>query len=100
MTPNITLRSSSGKPIAELPLSKFATPHTEKEFIHIDRLPDGTWRLLFNVRGPDGKQINTATEEGVGLDLSTTIKLLLEIEVPLHAVDDADAGHHRANADR
>lgn len=57
MTPNITLRSSSGKPIAELPLSKFATPHTEKEFIHIDRLPDGTWRLLFNVRGPDGKQI-------------------------------------------
>lgn len=32
-----------------LNLSKFATPKTEKEFIHLDKLPDGTWRLLYNV---------------------------------------------------
>jgi hypothetical protein len=41
----------------ELELSKFATPRTEKEFIHLDKLPDGTWRLLFNVEGIDIKQI-------------------------------------------
>ncbi len=33
-----------------LALSKFATPNVEQEFIHLDKLPDGTWRLLFNVK--------------------------------------------------
>lgn len=33
-----------------LELSKFATPKTDKEFIHFDKLPDGTWRLLYNVK--------------------------------------------------
>jgi hypothetical protein len=37
-----------------LELSKAATPKTEKEFIHFDKLQDGTWRLLFNVKdAPD-----------------------------------------------
>lgn len=37
-----------------LELSKFATPKTDKEFIHLDKLPDGTWRLLYNVKdAPD-----------------------------------------------
>lgn len=36
-----------------LELSKFATPRTSKEFIHLDKLEDGTWRLLFNVRDID-----------------------------------------------
>jgi len=41
----------------ELELSKFATPAVEKEFIHFDKLPDGTWRLLFNVEGHEVKDI-------------------------------------------
>jgi hypothetical protein len=41
----------------ELELSKFATPKTGKEFIHLDKLPDGTWRLLFNVDGVDIKNV-------------------------------------------
>lgn len=41
----------------ELELSKFATPKVDKEFIHFDKLPDGTWRLLFNVEGIDVQQI-------------------------------------------
>lgn len=41
----------------ELELSKFATPKVEKEFIHFDKLPDGTWRLLFNVEGVDIQDI-------------------------------------------
>jgi len=40
-----------------LDLSKAATPKTEKEFIHLDKLPDGTWRLLFNVKGVDIQQV-------------------------------------------
>lgn len=40
-----------------LELSKFATPKTDKEFIHLDKLPDGTWRLLFNVKDADIQQI-------------------------------------------
>jgi hypothetical protein len=41
----------------ELELSKFATPKVDKEFIHFDKLPDGTWRLLFNVEGVDIQDI-------------------------------------------
>lgn len=44
-----------------LELSKFATPKTEKEFIHFDKLPDGSWRLLFNVSGVDVKDISALT---------------------------------------
>jgi hypothetical protein len=38
-----------------LDLSKFATPAVEKEFIHLDKLPDGSWRLLMNVSTPEGR---------------------------------------------
>lgn len=38
-----------------LDLSKFATPAVDKEFIHLDRLADGSWRLLMNVNTPDGR---------------------------------------------
>lgn len=41
-----------------LELSKFATPKTEKEFIHLDKLPDGTWRLLMNVNGVDVQNVS------------------------------------------
>lgn len=34
-----------------LEITKFATPAVEKEFIHLDKMPDGSWRLLFNVEG-------------------------------------------------
>ena len=44
-----------------LELSKFATPKTEKEFIHLDKLPDGTWRLLYNVVGTDIKNVYALT---------------------------------------
>ena len=44
--PAIKLRGTD----VSLELSKFATPKTEKEFIHLDKLPDGTWRLLYNVK--------------------------------------------------
>lgn len=32
----------------ELQLSKAASPRTGKKFIHLDELPDGTWRLLYS----------------------------------------------------
>lgn len=38
-----------------LDLSKFATPNVEKEFIHLDRMTDGSWRLLMNVHTVDGR---------------------------------------------
>jgi len=38
-----------------LDLSKFATPNVEKEFIHLDRMTDGSWRLLMNVHTADGR---------------------------------------------
>jgi len=44
-----------------LELSKFATPKTDKEFIHLDKLPDGTWRLLYNVVGTDIKNVSALT---------------------------------------
>lgn len=44
-----------------LELSKFATPKTGKEFIHLDKLPDGTWRLLYNVDGTDVQSITALT---------------------------------------
>jgi hypothetical protein len=38
-----------------LDLSKFATPAVDKEFIHLDKMTDGSWRLLMNVNTPDGR---------------------------------------------
>lgn len=43
--------------LAILNITKFATPRTEKEFIHLDKLADGTWRLLFNVQSVDIKDV-------------------------------------------
>lgn len=40
-----------------LEITKFATPQVEKEFIHFDRLPDGTWRLLFNLEDHEIRDI-------------------------------------------
>jgi hypothetical protein len=42
-----------------LELTKFATPMVEKQFIHLDQLPDGTWRLLFNLEGHDVQDIES-----------------------------------------
>jgi len=42
-----------------LELTKFATPAVEKQFIHFDELPDGTWRLLFNLEGHDVQDIES-----------------------------------------
>jgi hypothetical protein len=44
-----------------LELSKFATPKTDKEFIHFDKLSDGSWRLLFNVKDTDIQNITALT---------------------------------------
>jgi hypothetical protein len=44
-----------------LELSKFATPKTDKEFIHLDKLPDGSWRLLYNLEGTDIKNVKSLT---------------------------------------
>jgi len=44
-----------------LELSKFATPRVQTEFIHLDKLPDGTWRLLYNVKDTDIKDITALT---------------------------------------
>jgi hypothetical protein len=38
-----------------LDISKFATPNVQKEFIHLDKLADGTWRLLMNVNTDSGR---------------------------------------------
>lgn len=32
----------------ELVLSKVTSVKTNKEMIHLDKLPDGTWRLIYN----------------------------------------------------
>lgn len=44
--------------MAELEITKYATPNVEKEFMHLDKLPDGTWRLLVNIMGEDGTRID------------------------------------------
>lgn len=50
----------TGTPVV-IELSKFATPRVEREFIHLDRLPDGTWRLLFNVKDVDVAAVQALT---------------------------------------
>jgi len=32
----------------ELELSKVTAVRTDKQMIHLDELPDGTWRLIYN----------------------------------------------------
>ena len=42
----------------ELILSKVTAVKLEKNMIHLDELPDGTWRLIYNINMiPDLKQI-------------------------------------------
>lgn len=33
----------------ELELSKVTSVRTDKRMIHLDQLPDGTWRLIYNI---------------------------------------------------
>ncbi|KKM88919.1 hypothetical protein LCGC14_1253830 [marine sediment metagenome] len=33
----------------ELELSKATAVRTQKQMIHLDQLPDGTWRLIYNL---------------------------------------------------
>jgi hypothetical protein len=35
------IEGSAANIVKALPLSKFATPHTKKQFIHLDQLEDG-----------------------------------------------------------
>jgi hypothetical protein len=46
-------------PAEVLEITKFATPAVEKQFIHFDQLPDGTWRLLFNLEGHEVSNIES-----------------------------------------
>lgn len=46
----------------ELPLSKATAVKTEKQMIHLDQLPDGTWRLIYNSNLiPDFTQVKSLT---------------------------------------
>ena len=43
----------------ELPLSKVTVVRTDKQMIHFDQLPDGTWRLIYNENTiPDITKVN------------------------------------------
>jgi hypothetical protein len=42
----------------ELELSKVTAVKTDKQMIHLDQLPDGTWRLIYNANLiPDIKKL-------------------------------------------
>lgn len=43
---SIVIKTKSGD--TELPLSKVTLARTDKQMIHIDQLPDGTWRMIYN----------------------------------------------------
>lgn len=46
----------------ELELSKVVAVKTDKQMIHIDPLPDGTWRLIYNSKLiPDFKDVEGFT---------------------------------------
>lgn len=46
----------------ELELSKATTVRTDKRMIHLDELPDGTWRLIWNADMiPDFTKIEALT---------------------------------------
>lgn len=44
----------------ELVLSKATAVRTDKQMIHLDQLPDGTWRLIYNANLiPDFTKLNS-----------------------------------------
>jgi len=46
----------------ELELSKVTAVKTTKQMIHLDQLPDGTWRLIYNSNLiPDYKDVKAFT---------------------------------------
>jgi len=46
----------------ELELSKATAVRTDKQMIHLDQLPDGTWRLIYNSNLiPDFSQVESFT---------------------------------------
>jgi hypothetical protein len=46
----------------ELVLSKATAIKTEKNMIHLDQLPDGTWRLIYNANMiPDFTKLTSLT---------------------------------------
>lgn len=46
----------------ELVLSKATAVKTDKNMIHLDQLPDGTWRLIYNANMiPDFTQLQSLT---------------------------------------
>lgn len=46
----------------ELELSKATCVKTEKQMIHLDQLPDGTWRLIYSASLiPDIKHLQSLT---------------------------------------
>jgi hypothetical protein len=48
MKRSIILESNDGKVIRELELSKVTTVKTYNEMFYLDKLGDGTWRLIYN----------------------------------------------------
>lgn len=46
----------------ELELSKATAVKTDKQMIHLDQLPDGTWRLIYNSKLiPDFTKVQSLT---------------------------------------
>lgn len=48
MKRSIILESNDGKVIRELELSKVTTVRTHSQMFYLDKLSDGTWRLIYN----------------------------------------------------
>jgi hypothetical protein len=48
MKRSIILESTDGEIIRELVLSKVTTVRTHNEMFYLDKLGDGTWRLIYN----------------------------------------------------
>jgi hypothetical protein len=44
-----------------LELARFATPKVEREFIYLEKMDDGKWRLTFNVKDVDIRDIQALT---------------------------------------
>jgi len=48
MKRSIIIKSNDGEILDELELSKVTSVKTSNEMIHLDKLKDGTWRMIFN----------------------------------------------------
>jgi hypothetical protein len=60
MKRSIILESNDGKVIRELELSKVTTVKTYNEMFYLDKLGDGTWRLIYNAALiPDIKRLSS-----------------------------------------